>query len=52
MTARPCTTRCGGNDAAYIALAEGFACPLVTGDPRLHASPAIDCEIEVLAVDT
>jgi predicted nucleic acid-binding protein len=36
-------------DAAYIALAEGLACPLVTGDARLAAAPRVNCEIEVLA---
>ena len=36
-------------DAAYIALAEGLACPLVTGDTRLAAAPGINCETEVLA---
>ena len=36
-------------DAAYIALAEGLACPLVTADTRLAATPGVSCEIEVLA---
>lgn len=40
------------NDAACIALTQGIACPLVTADTRLAASPAINCEIGVLAVDT
>jgi predicted nucleic acid-binding protein len=37
-------------DAAYIALAEGLACPLITGDTRLAVAPGINCEIEVLAI--
>jgi predicted nucleic acid-binding protein len=36
-------------DAAYIALAEGLACPLVTADARLAVAPGVNCEIEVLA---
>jgi predicted nucleic acid-binding protein len=35
-------------DAAYIALAEGLACPLITGDRRLGVVPGINCQIEVL----
>jgi predicted nucleic acid-binding protein len=35
--------------AAYIALAEGLACPLVTGDARLAGAPGVNCEIEILA---
>jgi predicted nucleic acid-binding protein len=37
-------------DAGYIALAEGLACPLITGDTRLAVAPGINCEIEVLAI--
>jgi predicted nucleic acid-binding protein len=35
-------------DAAYVALAEGLACPLVTGDARLARAPGIHCEVEIL----
>ncbi len=35
-------------DAAYVALAEGLVCPLVTGDARLARAPGIRCAIEVL----
>ena len=35
-------------DAAYVALAEGLACPLVTGDARLARAPGIRCEVEIL----
>ena len=35
-------------DAAYVALAELFDVPLVTGDARLAAAPGPRCEIEVL----
>jgi predicted nucleic acid-binding protein len=35
-------------DAAYIALAEGLACPLVTGDARLAAAPGVNWQIELL----
>ncbi|MFF9015272.1 type II toxin-antitoxin system VapC family toxin [Streptomyces sp. NPDC014870] len=37
-----------GYDAAYIAAAEAFACPLVTGDARLSRCGAARCEIEVI----
>lgn len=35
-------------DAAYVALAEGLDCPLVTGDGRLAKAPGIRCEVELL----
>lgn len=35
-------------DAVYVALAEAFACPLLTGDRRLAAAPGVRCEIELL----
>lgn len=35
-------------DAAYVALAEGLACPLVTRDVRLARSVGHDVEIQVL----
>ena len=35
-------------DAAYIALAEGLACTLVTADVRLARAPGIRCTVEVL----
>jgi predicted nucleic acid-binding protein len=35
-------------DAAYVALAEAFECPLVTRDERLSRSAGHDAEIEVL----
>ena len=34
-------------DAAYVALAEGLQCTLLTGDSRLSQAPAITCDIEV-----
>jgi predicted nucleic acid-binding protein len=37
-------------DAAYIALAEGLGCPLVTGEARLAVAPGINCEVELLVV--
>ena len=36
-------------DAAYIAVAEAFAIPLVTGDARLSRAPKLRCQIELLA---
>ncbi|MFD7295877.1 type II toxin-antitoxin system VapC family toxin [Streptomyces sp. NPDC059897] len=38
-----------GYDAAYIAAAETFACPLVTGDARLSRCKAARCEVEVIS---
>lgn len=35
-------------DASYIALAEGLACTLVTGDSRLVTAPGTNCAIEIL----
>ena len=37
-------------DAAYVALAEALACPLVTGDARLARAPGVRCEVEVFRV--
>lgn len=34
--------------AAYVALAEGLACTLVTADARLSRATAIRCAFEVL----
>ena len=33
---------------AYVTLAEGLECPLVTGDARLARAPSIGCTVEVL----
>lgn len=35
-------------DATYVALAEVLACPLVTADARLAASPGIRCRVTVV----
>ncbi len=35
-------------DAAYIALAEGLTCTLVTADARLATAPGIRCTVEIL----
>lgn len=35
-------------DAAYVALAEALACPLLTADRRLAAAPGLPCAVEVL----
>ena len=37
-------------DAAYVALAEGLGCTLVTGDRRLANAPGLRCTVEVIAV--
>ena len=37
-------------DAAYIALAEGLACPLVTADARLTRAPTTRCRVELLTI--
>jgi predicted nucleic acid-binding protein len=34
-------------DAAYIALAEGLACTLLTADGRLARTPGIRCQVDV-----
>jgi predicted nucleic acid-binding protein len=35
-------------DAAYVALAEALACPLVTRDARIRRAPGHDARVEVL----
>ena len=35
-------------DAAYVALAEGLACTLITADARLARAPGIRCTVELL----
>jgi predicted nucleic acid-binding protein len=37
-------------DASYVALAEGLACPLVTGDARLARAPGLGCPVEILTI--
>jgi predicted nucleic acid-binding protein len=37
-------------DAAYVALAEGLACPLVTADVRLANAPGPECTIQLVRV--
>jgi predicted nucleic acid-binding protein len=36
-------------DAAYVAVAEALAVPLLTADERLHRAPGTRCKIELLA---
>jgi predicted nucleic acid-binding protein len=36
-------------EAAYIALAEGLRCPLVSADARLVGAPGLHCAVELLA---
>ena len=38
-----------GYDAAYLAAAETFDCPLITGDARLSRCKVARCTIEVIA---
>ncbi|MCW2947999.1 MAG: VapC toxin family domain ribonuclease [Actinoallomurus sp.] len=35
-------------DAAYVALAEAYDCPLLTGDARLSGAPGVRCETQVV----
>jgi hypothetical protein len=35
-------------DAAYIALAEALAVPLLTADARLSRAPGLRCEVDLL----
>jgi predicted nucleic acid-binding protein len=37
-------------DAAYVALAEGLGCDLVTADARLARAPGLACVVRVMAV--
>jgi predicted nucleic acid-binding protein len=37
-------------DAAYIALAEALACPLVMADARLARAPGIVCQVETIQI--
>lgn len=38
-----------GYDAAYVALAEAYECPLVTADVRVERVPHLRCEVRVAA---
>ena len=38
-----------GYDAAYVALAEAYECPLVTADVRVERVPHLCCEVRVAA---
>lgn len=35
-------------DAAYVALAEGLECPLLTGDRGISRAPGVRCDVQVL----
>jgi predicted nucleic acid-binding protein len=35
-------------DAAYVALAEGLDCPLITADARLAKAPGLRCQVKLL----
>jgi len=37
-------------DAAYLALAEGLSCPLITADARLARAPGIACKVETIRI--
>jgi predicted nucleic acid-binding protein len=37
-------------DAAYVAAAEAFGCPLVTGDGRLAKASGVRCEVRVVSI--
>ncbi len=37
-----------GYDAAYVAVAELYDCPLVTADRRLRQAPELSCEIRLV----
>lgn len=37
----------GGYDAAYVAAAEAYGCPLVTADARLMRTGDLRCEIRL-----
>ena len=37
-------------DAAYVALAEGLSCTLVSADARLARAPGIRCHVEIMVV--
>jgi predicted nucleic acid-binding protein len=37
-------------DAAYVALAEGLSCPLVSADARLARAPGVHCHVDILAL--
>ncbi|HEY1919497.1 MAG TPA: type II toxin-antitoxin system VapC family toxin [Streptosporangiaceae bacterium] len=36
-------------DAAYVAAAEQYRCPLVTTDARLARAPGIRCPVDVIS---
>lgn len=41
-------TNLSAHDAAYVAIAEGLECPLLTADERLARAPGIACEVSLL----